>query len=587
MSNMASEDIAKLAETLAKTQVAGGQLSFKGKSLKLNTAEDAKDVIKEIEDFDGLEALRLEGNTVGVEAARVIAKALEKKSQLKRCHWSDMFTGRLRSEIPPALISLGEGLVTAGAQLVELDLSDNAFGPDGVRGFEALLKSSACFTLHELKLNNCGMGIGGGKILAAALTECHRKSSAQGKPLALKVFVAGRNRLENDGATALAEAFGIIGTLEEVHMPQNGINHPGVTALAQAFAINPLLRVINLNDNTFTEKGAVAMAKTLKTLRQVEVINFGDCLVRSKGAIAIADAVRGGLPKLKELNLSFCEIKRDAALAVAEAVADKAELEKLDLNGNTLGEEGCEQLQEVLDGFNMARVLASLSDDEGEDDEDEDEEEDGEEEEEEEDEDEEDEDEDEDEPQQRGQGEESPTLSRKILDPNSGEPAPVLSSPSPADVSTFLAFPSPEKLLRLGPKSSVLIAQQTDTSDPEKVVSAFLKVSSVFKDEATVSTAVQDAVDALMKKAFSSSSFNPNAFLTRLLIHMGLLKSEDKIKAIANLYGPLMALNHMVQQDYFPKALVPLLLAFMTKPNGALESCSFARHNLLQTLYKV
>lgn len=357
---MASEDIAKLAETLAKTQVAGGQLSFKGKSLKLNTAEDAKDVIKEIEDFDGLEALRLEGNTVGVEAARVIAKALEKKSELKRCHWSDMFTGRLRSEIPPALISLGEGLITAGAQLVELDLSDNAFGPDGVRGFEALLRSSTCFTLHELKLNNCGMGAGGGKILAAALTECHRKSSTQGKPLALKVFVAGRNRLENDGATALAEAFGIIGTLEEVHMPQNGINHPGVTALAQAFAINPLLRVINLNDNTFTEKGAVAMAKTLKTLRQVEAINFGDCLVRSKGAVAIADAVRGGLPKLKELNLSFCEIKRDAALSVAEAVADKAELEKLDLNGNTLGEEGCEQLQEVLDGFNMAKVLASL-----------------------------------------------------------------------------------------------------------------------------------------------------------------------------------------------------------------------------------
>lgn len=558
---MASEDIAKLAETLAKTQVAGGQLSFKGKSLKLNTAEDAKDVIKEIEDFDGLEALRLEGNTVGVEAARVIAKALEKKSELKRCHWSDMFTGRLRSEIPPALISLGEGLITAGAQLVELDLSDNAFGPDGVRGFEALLRSSTCFTLHELKLNNCGMGAGGGKILAAALTECHRKSSTQGKPLALKVFVAGRNRLENDGATALAEAFGIIGTLEEVHMPQNGINHPGVTALAQAFAINPLLRVINLNDNTFTEKGAVAMAKTLKTLRQVEAINFGDCLVRSKGAVAIADAVRGGLPKLKELNLSFCEIKRDAALSVAEAVADKAELEKLDLNGNTLGEEGCEQLQEVLDGFNMAKVLASLSDDEGEDDEEE--------------------------PQQGEQGEEPATPPRKILDPTSGEPAPVLSSPPPADVSTFLAFPSPEKLLRLGPKSSVLIAQQTDTSDPEKVVSAFLKVSSVFKDEAAVRTAVQDAVDALMKKAFGSSAFNSNAFLTRLLIHMGLLKSEDKIKAIANLYGPLMALNHMVQQDYFPKALAPLLLAFMTKPNGALESCSFARHNLLQTLYKV
>ncbi|KAK2095554.1 Ran GTPase-activating protein 1, partial [Saguinus oedipus] len=86
------------------------------------------------------------------------------------------------------------------------------------------------------------MGFGGNKILAAALTKCHQKYSAQSKPLALKVFVAGRNCLENDGTTAMAEAFRVTGTLEEVHMPQNGINHPGVTALAQAFAVNPVLQ---------------------------------------------------------------------------------------------------------------------------------------------------------------------------------------------------------------------------------------------------------------------------------------------------------------------------------------------------------
>uniref|UniRef100_A0A2K5PU06 Ran-GTPase activating protein 1 C-terminal domain-containing protein n=1 Tax=Cebus imitator TaxID=2715852 RepID=A0A2K5PU06_CEBIM len=169
--HFSKEDIYELQEKLAKTQVARGQLNFKGKSLKLNSTEDAKYVIKETEDFDKLETLCLEGNTVGMEAARVIAKALEKKSELKCCHWSDMFTGRLRSEIR-------EGLITAGAQLVELDLSSNAFGPDGVQGFDALLKSSACFTLHELQLNNCGIGFGGSKILAAALTECHWKSNA-------------------------------------------------------------------------------------------------------------------------------------------------------------------------------------------------------------------------------------------------------------------------------------------------------------------------------------------------------------------------------------------------------------------------
>ncbi len=39
---------------------------------------------------------------------------------------------------------------------------------------------------------------------------CHKESSALGAPLQLKVFIAGRNRLENDGATALAQAFQVL-----------------------------------------------------------------------------------------------------------------------------------------------------------------------------------------------------------------------------------------------------------------------------------------------------------------------------------------------------------------------------------------
>lgn len=39
--------------------------------------------MKQIQDFNGLQALRLEGNTIGVEAAQAIAKALETKSEFK------------------------------------------------------------------------------------------------------------------------------------------------------------------------------------------------------------------------------------------------------------------------------------------------------------------------------------------------------------------------------------------------------------------------------------------------------------------------------------------------------------------------
>jgi len=369
---MASDDIAQLTDALAKTHVGDGELSYKGQGLKLDNAESVSEIVSAIEAYQGLRALRLEGNTVGVAAAEAIAKALEKKSELQRCNWSDMFTGRLRSEIPAALRSLGSALMTSGARLTTLDLSDNAFGPDGVKGIESLLKSPVCYSLCELKLNNCGMGIGGGKILAGALTQCYQKSKESGAPLRLKVFIAGRNRLENEGAKALAKAFQLIGSLEEVHMPQNGINHQGVTALAGAMQHNADLRVLNLNDNTFTKKGALAMAEALRHLRNVQVINFGDCLVRSEGAIAIAAVLKEGLPILKELNLSFGELTEAAALVVARAVKEKTHMEKLDLNGNCFGEEGCERVRETMESMNMTDMLGSLSDDEGDPDEDED-----------------------------------------------------------------------------------------------------------------------------------------------------------------------------------------------------------------------
>uniref|UniRef100_A0A674AT17 Ran GTPase-activating protein 1 n=1 Tax=Salmo trutta TaxID=8032 RepID=A0A674AT17_SALTR len=534
---MATDAVAQLADSLAKTQVTEGELSYKGQGRKFDNAQSVEEMVKEIQEFKGLQALRLEGNTYGVEAAQAIAKALETKSEFKYCYWSDMFTGRLRSEIPPALNSLGAALMTAGARLTVLDLSDNAFGPDGVKGIEKLLKSTACHTLQELRLNNCGMGIGGGKILAAALTECYKQSSAQGTPLGLKVFIAGRNRLENDGATALAQAFQLMGSLEEVHVPQNGINHPGVTALATAMQHNPQLRVLNLNDNTFTKKGAIAMAQALKHLRSVQVINFGDCLVRSEGAIAIAEAVTEGLPILKELNLSFGEITGEAALTHENWIENVA------LAGSVF--------------------VGSVDDDEGEP-----------------------EDDDEDDEEEEDDYEEDDDVEEEDSSVNQVSSPP--SVPRPPDAASFLCFPSPDKLLKLGTKRALLFEQQVDVADAGKTAEAFLKISSVYNEEdEDVKSAVLDSIDAILRKAFASPSFQGYNFVSSLLVMLGLLKSEDKVKPVRVVPGHLQALEYVVRQDYFPQDHIAVLEAFMSRHIQALESCSSARNILKSTLEQV
>ncbi|KAL3051131.1 hypothetical protein OYC64_001411 [Pagothenia borchgrevinki] len=569
---MASDDIALLADALSKTHVGDGELSFKGLGLKLDDAQSVEELVRDIEQFQGLRALRLEGNTVGVEAAQAIAKALENKDQLQRCYWSDMFTGRLRSEIPTALRSLGSALMTAGARLTELDLSDNAFGPDGVKGVEQLLKSPSCHSLKELRLNNCGVGIGGGKILAEALIDCHRKSLAHGSPLRLRVFVAGRNRLENEGASALAKAFQLMGSLEEVHMPQNGINHAGVMALASAMRHNPDLRVLNLNDNTFTKRGTIAMAQALRHLRNVQVINFGDCLVRSEGAIALAAVLREGLPVLKEINLSFGEITEAAALVVAQTVRDKPDMEKVDLNGNCLGEEGCDALREAMEKGDM---LGSLSDDEGEPEDEDDDQDDHENEEEE-------EEEDEDASDDCNEDEDGEILKENGTTKKDDSPEKPQSS---AEIMSFLSCPSAEKLLQLG-ETRTNVQQQVHASDPHTAAETLLKISSLYSEEPETKTAVLETIDAVLKKLLSGSDLSSYCFLSTLLVMMGLLKGEGKVKKVPLVPGQLLCLEHAVQQEYFPQHVASLLHTFTSRNSEALESCSSASERLSSTLEK-
>uniref|UniRef100_A0A3B4X831 Ran GTPase activating protein 1b n=1 Tax=Seriola lalandi dorsalis TaxID=1841481 RepID=A0A3B4X831_SERLL len=538
---MASDDIAQLADALSKTHVGDGELSYKGLGLKLDNAESVEELVREIEQYQGLRALRLEGNTVGVEAAQAIAKALESK---------DLLQVFLRSWFPLPR-SLGSALMSAGARLTELDLSDNAFGPDGVKGIEQLLKSPSCHTLRELRLNNCGMGIGGGKILAEALIECHRQSSAHGAPLRLRVFIAGRNRLENEGASALAKAFQLIGSLEEVHMPQNGINHKGVMALASAMRHNPELRVLNFNDNTFTKKGTLAMAQALKHLRNVQVINFGDCLVRSEGAIALAAVLREGLPILKELNLSFGEITEAAALVVAQAVMDKPHMEKVDLNGNCLGEEGCEALRDAMESMDKGDVLASLSDDEGEP---------------------EDEEDDDDNENDDDEGDDDDDVSDDCNEDNEEDGDIVKENGVTRKEDSPVKLQSP----------TLLFSHQVDASDPHKAAEVLLKIASLYSEEPETKTAVLETIDDVFKKLLSGPALQSYCFLSTLLVMMGVLKGEGKMKKVLLVPGQLLCLEHAVQQDYFPQHHASLLHTFMS--NEAFKSCGAARERLSSAL---
>ena len=81
-------------------------------------------------------------------------------------NFEDIITRRLISEIPDALSAICDALVDK-TSLVEIDLSNNAFGGRCVDPMVPFLTNNRSFQI--LRLNNNGLGPAGGIVIANAL----------------------------------------------------------------------------------------------------------------------------------------------------------------------------------------------------------------------------------------------------------------------------------------------------------------------------------------------------------------------------------------------------------------------------------
>lgn len=548
----------------------------------------AKDIVAEIEKCAQLVYLNLEGNTLGVEAAEAIGEALQKHPEMKKALWKDLFTGRMKTEIPPALKALGSGMITAGAQLTVLDCSDNALGPNGMVGLVDLIKSKTCYSLQELRLNNCGLGITGGKMLADALMSCYESSSAAGTPLALRVFVAGRNRLENDGTKALARVFGKLGTLEEVTMPQNGIYHPGISALSMAFSRNPKMQILNLNDNTVRAQGAAALSDAMLSMPALKEINLGDCLLKTTGGTLLGQALIDGHLLLESLNLGFNEIGPDGGLTVAQAVANKTHLKSLVLDGNQFGGEFRAKIEQELKNAGRFEALTGLEEDdsdgeeeveddyeedaEGELEEGEDEEEDYEED----DEDYEDVDEEETETDEEGgvTQQQNQSINREGFGGGLNTSVSFVSSEArPHTVETFLETPNPslEMFEKIPATDKVAEFTKVLKSLPDNDYLVFLSFA-ILKTSALAlkSTEALTVSNALYKECVEHAQQTQQVTKVRnfFLLQLGLLKSEDKqFKPLHDVAACRYALECAMRQHEFPEDLKGMFQCFLQRQN--------------------
>jgi len=343
---------------------------------KFDTAEDVQVLINDInEKFTDEKLLNIDlsGNTFGIEASQALAACLAKHDEIEVVNMSDCFTGRMLEEIPPALIAFGDALVDK-KNLKELNLSDNAFGPNGAKPLQKLLSNNNYIQI--LKLNNNGLGVEGGNCIASYLLAAQEKNVKENKTSSLQTLIAGRNRLENGSMEKLSEALAAHGTIKTLRIPQNGIRSEGITLLLNKLKSCKEIEILDLQDNTFKkvtdddeeilegENGSSALANALSSWPKLKILNVGDCLLGKKGG-KIVEALSNGFNDLEEINFTYGELVEKDALALSKCIPKLPNIKKIELDGNCFSATGnaVEAIKQALEDCNLDEdVLGELED---------------------------------------------------------------------------------------------------------------------------------------------------------------------------------------------------------------------------------
>lgn len=310
--------------------------SLAGRQHKLTAAADAEPHCDELAKLSAVTEIDLSGNTIGIDASEAIARALLRhKDTLERVNFSDIYTGRLNTEIPKSLEHLLPALLQC-PRLSHVNLSDNAFGLQTIEPIIAYLGKAV--SVEHLILSNNGMGPLAGSKIGESLYKL-AQAKQEGNFPSLKTFVCGRNRLENGSANHLAVAFRKHADLREVRLYQNGIRPAGIVKLVLGLAANRKLEVLDLQDNTLTAVGGEALARSLAQWPHLRELNLNDCLLKKNGLLAVAAQLVAVERPLATLKLQYNELETDALGVLAAGVVKLPKLAALELNGNRFEED--------------------------------------------------------------------------------------------------------------------------------------------------------------------------------------------------------------------------------------------------------
>ena len=209
--------------------------------------------------------------------------------------------------------------------LTELNIGGNEIGPEGAKAVGEALAANRVLTNLDLSWNNIG----------------------------------------DEGATALASALEVNGVLKILDVRRNEISGDAAQPLATAVLASPSLEIFGsvplkeLRANTLDQlvlrlkslgvPEALVLAKLVEGSRVLTSLDLGINDLTEEAALGIVRVERQR-NKLTSLGLARCRIGPTGAAEIAEYVSGSGVLKSIDLQYNSLGDEGKGAIHAAVSG---------------------------------------------------------------------------------------------------------------------------------------------------------------------------------------------------------------------------------------------
>ncbi|CDW82527.1 UNKNOWN [Stylonychia lemnae] len=288
----------------------------------------------------------LAGNYIGNQGLQLLASGLKTNDRVMALDLSNNeITGCQGAD------GLYEILTNESNQILELIISKNPLGNNGVEKFSGALRHDKC-KLSCLIMTQCDFNQLGARLLYLAVRICH----------SLQTFVIDKNKLNGPSVSVIQQMLWINTSIRSLSMAYCLLRDDGLTAICDGLERNQSIQTLILNNNQITDASIKNLSKRIKSSKlYLKVLDLSYNYITNKSGVGLMESLARN-DSIQTLIINNNSLADESAQELIQTLKKNKNIRKLSLNHNGINLRFIEEIAELVNKNELLAVERVLPD---------------------------------------------------------------------------------------------------------------------------------------------------------------------------------------------------------------------------------